>query len=306
MFMSKIFGAVPTIEEQKIKKSVDNAIGYIDDVEKSLLTIREYQDEIENAKKLWEATFNSVNSCIAVLDVDGHILEYNKPFRNTVSRSHEEIMGHSICEVFCEKESLCTIDTHENVCVTRCDKEKMTLHGRIFEVYVNLVTDEYLGKTYGCVFVATDVTEHVAAAKEMEQTKLRYKAFFENSPYGVVVLDPATTKIVEFNNQAAAQLGYTCDEFKRLQINDIDATETEAETKERLKRILEEGKSEFDVVHRTKDGELRNVKVKVTTIKVDEDKQYVYAVFNDVTEQLRTIKALEVALEQCERNLEND
>ncbi|MBI4028188.1 MAG: PAS domain S-box protein, partial [Verrucomicrobia bacterium] len=123
-----------------------------------------------------------------------------------------------------------------------------------------------------------------------QESELRYRTIFEQSPDGIAIIDPATTRLVEFNEAAHRQLGYSRDEFARLRISDLDASETPEETRSRIEKLLREGKDNFEALHRTKQGEIRNVLATVRTLRLD-GRDALQCVFHDITERKQAEKA---------------
>src|SRR5512138_564255 len=99
-------------------------------------------------------------------------------------------------------------------------------------------------------------------------SELRYQSYFEQSPDGILIINPEDLSFFEFNNQACEQLGYTREEFSKLTLNDIEAAETSKETEQKVKELLEKGRSDFDTKHRSKSGKIRYVKVSAKTVKI--------------------------------------
>jgi PAS domain S-box-containing protein len=81
--------------------------------------------------------------------------------------------------------------------------------------------------------------------KALGEAKAYYHAFFEQGTVGIVILDPETAMPIEFNRQVCRQLGYTPEEFSRLSLKDIDAKESEEDTRKRIQRVMEGGFAEF-------------------------------------------------------------
>ena len=130
----------------------------------------------------------------------------------------------------------------------------------------------------------TDVTRQVKAQEALEESEFRYRAFFNQGPEGVVVIEPDTGRLLEFNEQVCLQLGYTRDELAKLRVSDIDATESEAEVREHLRRILHDGRDDFEAPHRTKRGEIRYVHVTAQVVTLGGDR-VCQCVWRDVTER---------------------
>lgn len=138
--------------------------------------------------------------------------------------------------------------------------------------------------------------ERKQAEVKLRESEMRYRALFEQSPDGILIIDPLTMIAIEFNETAHRQLGYTREEFKHLRISDYEAKETPEETKFHIVNVLREGKDEFETLHRTKNGEFRNVLVTVQTIELS-GKVVFHCIFHDITEG----KQAEEALRESER-----
>jgi PAS domain S-box-containing protein len=115
---------------------------------------------------------------------------------------------------------------------------------------------------------------------------------FASSPDGILLVDAETQKVIEFNDAACRQLGYTREEFFGLRIADYEASETPEETDAHVQRTRREGEAEFDTRHRTKTGEIRHVHVWTKTVDLD-GRVVLHVIFRDITERKRSADALE-------------
>ena len=70
--------------------------------------------------------------------------------------------------------------------------------------------------------------ERQAAARALAESESRFRALFERSPSGTILLDPDTTRVIDSNAVAAGYVGYTIDEFRGRPITDF-ALETSVE-----------------------------------------------------------------------------
>ncbi|MDO8794854.1 MAG: ATP-binding protein [Vicinamibacterales bacterium] len=125
--------------------------------------------------------------------------------------------------------------------------------------------------------------EHQAAAAMLRNGEIRYRTLFEQSPDGILLIDPRTTLPVEFNDTASRQLGYSRDEFARLRVSDYEAAETAEETTRHIDALLDTGHASFETRHRTKQGDIRIVLVTVQRIELS-GQSVLHCIFRDVTQ----------------------
>jgi two-component system cell cycle sensor histidine kinase/response regulator CckA len=122
------------------------------------------------------------------------------------------------------------------------------------------------------------------------EAELLYHTLFNQSPDGILIID-ANGKFVEFNAAAHRQLGYSREEFKKLQLSDIDPFQSLEDIQASIKNVLEHGSDEFEVRHKTKEGDLRDVHV-ITQLMSMSGRSLFHTIWRDVTEHKRTDRAL--------------
>lgn len=127
--------------------------------------------------------------------------------------------------------------------------------------------------------------EHAEQALVMESTRRRI--MFEQSPDGILIMDTCTKRFLDFNTAAHTQLGYSREEFALLSLGDIEAMETEEETERRIADVQHHGHADFETLHRTRQGEIRNVHVTAQTIHICGEVVY-HCTWRDITERKQT------------------
>ncbi len=130
-----------------------------------------------------------------------------------------------------------------------------------------------------------DITERRQAVKAQQSSEARYRSLFEQNPDGVVILDPESTRFIEFNNQACQQLGYTRAEFSQLRLPDIETNETLEDSLAHIQRVLHNGRDDFETRHRTRQGEIRNVLVTAHTVEAGGGQSVYHCIWRDITER---------------------
>jgi PAS domain S-box-containing protein len=136
-----------------------------------------------------------------------------------------------------------------------------------------------------------DITQRKKMEQDLLASEMRYRTLFEQSPDGIVILNPKTAQPVEFNDQVCRQLGYTRDEFGKLTLKDIEVVETIEESLTHFQRIMHEGRDDFDTRHRTKQGEIRDVHVTAQLLDAGGHPIY-HCIWRDITERKRAETAL--------------
>lgn len=147
------------------------------------------------------------------------------------------------------------------------------------------------GKVRGAVGAFLDITDRKRLEEAVRDEATRRAVIFEQTPVGLVVFDPLRRRILEFNAVAHRQLGYSREEFARLDLKDIEAKETPAETKTHVARILQEGRDDFITQHRTKTGEIRDVHVITQAVNIAGG-TVLQSFWEDITERKRAEEAL--------------
>ena len=122
----------------------------------------------------------------------------------------------------------------------------------------------------------------------------KFHSFFYHAGISICMIEASTGKIVEFNDVAHENLGYTREEFSKLTIHDVDSSVNESSISERRGKN-ENGSHVFETVHKTKNGQLKNMLISYVPVEIN-GKRLIQSVHIDITKQRKT----EIALKESE------
>ncbi len=161
---------------------------------------------------------------------------------------------------------------------------------------VTIVMGEDDSPTY-FIGMVEDITARKRTELALSESEEKYRSLFDYSPYPIVVSDIETGKIVDFNDKTLEMLGYTREEFQKIEIHEFDALEEEEDVAARLREIKETGGIQFESKHITKNKEIRDVLVS-TRLTTPGDKILNQAITIDITDQKRTKENLKQSEEK--------
>ena len=163
---------------------------------------------------------------------------------------------------------------------------------RDVEVFSNRI--EIAGKAL-LYSVIHDITERMQAEQELHLSEERFRKLFENHSAIKIVLDLGTGNIVDANRAAASFYGWSVEELKKMNIQQINPISFD-DIRKNLEESRSAKQSRFVFSHRRSDGTFRDVDVFTSKIEIA-GKELLYAIIFDVTES----KLVEKALRESER-----
>ena len=87
-----------------------------------------------------------------------------------------------------------------------------------------------------------------------------YRALLDQSPDGILITDQ-DGNLLDCNETAHRALGYTREEFEHLELSSLNTLPDPDEAKVHKQKVLEEGRTEFELSQRTREGNARDVLV---------------------------------------------
>ena len=219
-----------------------------------------------------------------LVGLDGRVLETNDAYSIMTGYSTDELLRMSIPDL----EATETIENtsqhihkiQENG-ADRFETRHRRKDGSLVDIEVN-VTIEPASRNM-MVFL-NDISKRKQAEQALREESTLRQVLFEHSPDGIVILDPYTARILEFNEVAHRQLGYSREEFAAMRIPDIEAMESEEDTRRRIASVIQKGREDFLTKQRTRDGRVLDIAVTAQVAYVGGKSVY-HCIWRNVTEE---------------------
>ncbi|MFH0985053.1 MAG: PAS domain S-box protein [Candidatus Omnitrophota bacterium] len=227
------------------------------------------------------------------LDKEGHFIEVNATWLETMGYSREEVIGRwfgdfltpEYAELFSER-FLCFHAAKE---VHEVEFDMVRKDGGIlrasFDGKVGFDRDGFFQRTH-CIFI--DITER----KKREDERYRLWKIMDWSLNEIYMFDLNTLKFNFVNSGALKNLGYSMEEMLSLTPLDLKPEFTETAFRRKIRELIDHEKDVliFETAHKRKDGTLYPVEVHLQLVETHEEKNFVAIIF-DMTEIAKTNEA---------------
>jgi len=170
--------------------------------------------------------------------------------------------------------------------------------GRILvEMSVALMKDAD-DKPVGFVGVSRDITRRKRAETALKSERRHLEALFKSVRQGIATAD-LNHKIIDVNRSFTEMFGYTLEEIKGKDIDQIIVPREKLSEAIRITQQYDEGKiSTVETVRKRKDGSLIPVEITGASIIIDSEQVGVYGIYKDITERKKAEEELKSSEER--------
>jgi len=267
---------------------------------------KQAEEALRQSEEKYRTILEEMSDAYFEVDLGGHLTFANNSLYHDLGYSIEELMGMSykdftsdddiepVFRVFNEVYQTGVANKGFSWKTTRKDGS----HG-FAETSVSPIRDDE-GKIIGFRGVGRDITERKKSEEKLRQSEERYKALFDSSVIGTLVLDAETMQVMMGNEAAMKIFGFnSLEEGACVNVLDFVPQDDRELNFELIKRELfeQDSRQTYDVRAVTKDG--REIWINVTGVPMMYKGRLTGMVtFTDITER----KQAEEALRQSEEN----
>jgi PAS domain S-box-containing protein len=266
---------------------------------------KQREEELAQATREWQTTFDAVNDVIWLLDKSNRILRSNRVAERFFGRSYGELIGRNCCPIVHGSEKplpACPILR------ARKSLSRETQDILVGEKWVEVTVDPILdaaGRYAGAVHIISDITERKRMEKELSRAEENFRHSLENSPLGVRVVT-ADGDTLYANKAILDFYGYdSLEELKNTPIKKRYTPESFVEfTQRKLRRQHADPPLKYEISIVKKNGEVRVLRVFRKDVLWDGRKQFL-ALYLDITEQRKVAEELEQSYQKLQRALKS-
>ena len=252
--------------------------------------------EIEKLSIIARETTNAV----IITNTAGEIIWVNEGFTNITEYESDEVIGRKPGDILQgEETNLAVVRFMRNkikkVEPFECDILNYSKTGRKYWLRIQCQPQfDETGKLKCYFAVETDITKEKEAEEILKASEERYRYLFNNNPASIIIWDVNTFKILEINNTAISNYGYSRLEFLEKNILELTLAEVHDDIKHFASIALMKGKvnSELTCKHINKSGDEMYMRISSHLIQFKE-RQVILALANNITDKIFLEKELE-------------
>lgn len=253
------------------------------------------RQRVENELRASEARFRTfvdhATDSFFLHDLGGIIHDVNQHACESLGYTREELIGQSP-PFFDPDWTLTKAQMLQQLTageIVTFDAQHRRKDGTIFPVEVRIRSFHLNGRFYG-LSLARDITER----KQAQEALTLFRTLIDHTNDFIEIVDPATGRFLDVNEQACLAHGYTRSEFLALTLADIDPMLTALPWQALQAQMRQNPLNTAERLHRRKDGSL--FPVEVTSNYIVLDREYLVGVARDIT----TRKQADAALKESE------
>jgi PAS domain S-box-containing protein len=274
-----------------------------------LAIVRDITEQVEAEEQLREkeaqyrSIFEATSDGLIIRDMNGFVVEANPAAYTMHGYAYEEFLGLHRSDIIDPKDHSMVAEYMKAIQAGRSflgQAVDLRKDGTPFPVEVRGTTFTYQGKPH-TLSVLRDITERVEAEQQLREKEEQYRAVFEATTDGLVILDPDGF-YVEANPAMSSLFGYTHEELIGLHTNALTAPESLDVMTESLEKIKGGIGFQAQGLALRKDGTVFYAEAHLTPFTY-QGKPHLLAATHDITERVQAQQLLEQRVEERTREL---
>jgi two-component system cell cycle sensor histidine kinase/response regulator CckA len=253
------------------------------------------EQAVAERQRYLEGVLASAPDAIVTLDAQHRIVEWNQGAQRLFGYTSQEVIGRNIDHLITNPDVLEGAEGLTRVVlsgepVLPCEVIRYRKDGS--PVHVIAAGSPILAedKLIGVVAVYTDITERKQAEVALRENEEKYSNLFHHSSDGIFLHD-LEGNILDVNQRALDQLGYTRSEVLAVTIADLHPPEALESSRRAFAQVAREGYVSFETRFAKKSGQVFPAEVSSSLFEIGGNR-VVQGVVRDITERKRAERLL--------------
>ena len=261
------------------------------------------EDELERSETRFRALIQNSSDIIQILDQDRKLVYSSPAFAKILGYPEGSQNGRILLDIIHPEDRKRVASDLEEV-YSRTNPGTPTEYRMITEngaaLYVESVGVNLLGVpgVDGIVINTHAVHERKLAEQALSESEERFRIIFQHSNDSLYLFEITPSgmpgKIVDANDVAIRQTGYTREELLEKTLPDICSRDLSQRSRAIMMELLTRGEARFETEKIRKDGSVLPVEISARLAKI-RDKTYVIAISRDISRRKREERALRIA-----------
>jgi len=279
---------------------------------KDITERKQAEEALRESEERYRALFDRSLDCVYVHDFEGNFLDANETALKLFGYEREDIPQLNFASLLNQDQLPAAFATLQELKDTGAQKQVNQFRlrckdGSFVDVETRAMLIYHEGKPYAIQGVGRDITERKKMEEALRQSEENYRALFESSVIGTVVIDAETMKLVMANKAAAEMFGLSSVE-EAIGANPLDFAPPEG--REGVLKLIVKELFEQDLQRTrelrliTKDG--REIWVSATAARIMHEGRLAGLVsLTDTTERKEMEEAIRQAAEEWRRTFDS-
>ncbi len=256
---------------------------------------RRSERALRESEAYYRTIFANTGTASAILEEDTTISLVNDEFANLCGYSHAEIEGKmSWTDFVGDRDRQKMLEQHKLRRSDRLGAKRRYEFGFVRkdgEIRDILLSIDIIPGTKKSIASLLDITDRKRAEVVIQENEERYRALFDQSSDGIYLHD-LDGSILDVNEAAVAQSGYSRDELLRMTIFDLHHDSGDRDDILRQWHGWQPGQPlTVETVHRRRDGTVFPGEVRTGVVRI-RDRDYILAILRDITDRRQAEETL--------------
>ena len=218
------------------------------------------------------------------------ILDVNARAADMVKRSREELLGHSLMDLFPSSRDWSLWEQCCSVLITG-EPLETTQHAPTAEQPMRWLQRQLVPVLADAVAISSrDITRRELERLALEESEARHRELFENNGTVQLLADIETARIVDVNPAAVTFYGWPRDTMRAMYVTDLEAVALE-HWRDTTSAIATGTGLRVEREHRVANGELRQVEAFIGVVAIA-GRRVLHVIIQDTTDRVRAEREL--------------